>query len=126
MANEGFGQLSTLFSLSGTALTTAYQNFVLNTKGVPENIGFYVRYTKGAETSLDFRVSVSDDGGVTYKDSAEASLLGQTSTRNFRRVLRNLGRTHTKVRVSVKSNGATDATTALVVKTRADRSPYAF
>lgn len=126
MANEGFGQLSTLFNLSGTALTTAYQDFVLNTKGVPEQIAFYVQYTKGSETSLDFRVSVSDDNGVTYRDSAEASLLAQTATRNFRKVLKSLGRKHTKVRVSVKSNGATNGTTALVVKCRANRSPAAF
>ena len=116
----GIGQFTNVLTIVGTALTTAYtaNRVEVDLYGAKSAV-FYIDYTKGGETSLQVQVEVYDaDNGwkiVPYTETALAFELSKTATGKFRYVVLNLAKFESKLRVSAKSTGATNGTTAVTV-----------
>ncbi len=115
---HGVGGFTTLLNVVGTALTTAYtgNQVSLDTHGA-RTVVFYLDYTKGAETSAQIQVE-SWDGAtwrvVPYLETGTV-VWSKTATTKSRWAV-TTGRFESKLRVSAKSTGSSDATTLVKVQ----------
>ena len=126
----GLGGFTTVLTLTEAAtglsnLATAYgTHMVTMDANSTEFAVVYCKYVKGAETSMQVRCEVSEDGGTTYRNvpyitngtgAAGSQELSKTATGNFRMVIPLIGRQETKLRVNAKATGNSDATTSMII-----------
>lgn len=127
---HGVGGFTTVATIVGTALTTAYtgNRYTLDLHG-SEHVVFLVNYTKGGETSLQVQVEVWDaDTGWWIVPANAATMAVETTdaaSDTIRLVVRDLSPFETQARISAKSTGSANGTTNVVIlaNLRAPRLP---
>ena len=74
-------QIGAPFLVRSTVIPgTSYTNGDVFSMDAHNAIGLTINYVKGWETSLEIRIQVSNDGGVTYAQQSSESTSGGTIT----------------------------------------------